>query len=69
MSKVADLFNDCYSSNSKWEVIDFFIIGFFLFMGVMLLILFDDLACTMNNYYSDGCNKLVQIRIYLENLN
>ena len=58
MSKVADLFNDCYTKDSKWEVVDFFIIGFFLFMGTMLLLLVSELSCIMNNYYSDGCHYM-----------
>jgi len=55
MSIVADLFNNCYGKNTKWEVVDFFIIGFFAFFGAMLMIQVGELSCVMNNYYSDGC--------------
>lgn len=56
MSKVAHLFNERNTNN--WEVIDFFIIGFFLFFGVMLMFQFAQMGCMMNNYYHGNCYYL-----------
>lgn len=73
MSKVAEFMNCVidgkeYKNKARWEVIDFFIIGFFVIMGGMLLILVDDLSCTMNSYYSDDCNQLKNLVRFFEGL-
>ncbi len=69
MSKVAEFINcvidaEEYKNKEKWEVIDFFIIGFFLFFAIIMLFLLDDLSCSMNNYYTDNCNKMRMIYEY-----
>ncbi len=73
MSKVAEFINclidnTYYNNKAKWEVIDFFIIGFFLFMGTMLLMLMMDLSCVQLNYYHDNCNSMRNTIEFFEGL-
>jgi len=63
LSKVAEFIDAVvdgheYKSKERWEAIDFLILGFFGFFGIILLGLTSDLSCAMNNYYTDNCNSI-----------
>jgi len=73
LTKVGE-FIDCvigskeYKGKEKWEVIDFFILGFFGFFGIVLLGLMSDLSCVTNNYYHDNCNSIRNTIQFFEGL-